>query len=99
MDLHFSSATATQDERHAVDALLGTQLDGRSGASVREQRHLLLPALHSVQERIGWISAGAVNYIGERLSVAPAEIYGVATFYALFATTPREPVVAHVCDD
>jgi NADH-quinone oxidoreductase subunit F len=99
VDLHFNSATATGDERHALDALLGTQLDGRSGASAREQRHLLLPALHAVQERIGWISAGAVNYIGERLSVAPAEIYGVATFYALFATTPREPVLAHVCDD
>src|SRR4029078_13058389 len=25
--------------------------------------------------------------------------YGVATFYALFATTPRPPTVAHVCDD
>ncbi len=99
MDLRFNSATATQDERLAVEALLGTQLDDRSGASAREQRHLLLPALHAVAERIGWISAGAVNYIGECLSVAPAEIYGVATFYALFATTPREPVVAHVCDD
>jgi NADH-quinone oxidoreductase subunit F len=99
VDLHFSSATATQDERLAVDTLLGRQPDGRSGANAREQRHLLLPALHAVQDRIGWISAGAVNYIGERLSVAPAEIYGVATFYALFATTPREPIVAHVCDD
>ena len=99
MDLHFTSATATPDERLAVNALLGNQPDGRSGASAREQRHLLLPSLHAVQERMGWISAGAVNYIGERLSVAPAEVYGVVTFYALFATTPREPVVAHVCDD
>ena len=23
----------------------------------------------------------------------------MATFYALFATTPRPPVVAHICDD
>ena len=29
----------------------------------------------------------------------PAEAYGVATFYALYATKPRPPVVAHVCDD
>ena len=48
---------------------------------------------------MGWISAGAVNYIGERLTVAPADIYGVATFYALFSTTPRDPKVVHVCDD
>ena len=49
--------------------------------------------------RIGWISQPALNYICRRLAVAPAEAYGVATFYALFATTPRPPVVAHVCDD
>jgi NADH-quinone oxidoreductase subunit F len=99
VDLHFTSAAATPDERAAVDALLGRRPDGLDGANARAQRHLLLPALQSVQERIGWISAGAVNYIGTRLSVPPAEIYGVATFYALLATTPREPIVAHVCDD
>jgi NADH-quinone oxidoreductase subunit F len=59
----------------------------------------LIPALHAVQSRIGWISTPALNYICKRLAVAPAEAYGVATFYALFATTPRPPVVAHVCDD
>src|SRR4029079_12196088 len=47
----------------------------------------------------GCISTPALNYICKRLAVAPAEAYGVATFYALFATTPRPPVVAHVCDD
>ncbi|HUQ44497.1 MAG TPA: NADH-ubiquinone oxidoreductase-F iron-sulfur binding region domain-containing protein, partial [Candidatus Limnocylindria bacterium] len=34
-----------------------------------------------------------------RLSVPPAEAYGVATFYALFTTKPRAPIAAHVCDD
>ena len=57
------------------------------------------PALHAVQGRIGWISQPALNYVCKRLAVAPAEAYGVATFYALFATTPRPPIVAHVCDD
>ena len=33
------------------------------------------------------------------LDVAPADAYGVATFYALFSTTPRAPRVVHVCDD
>jgi NADH-quinone oxidoreductase subunit F len=60
---------------------------------------MLLPALHAVQDRIGWISQPALNYISRRLAVPPAEAYGVATFYALYATTPRPPVVAHVCDD
>jgi NADH-quinone oxidoreductase subunit F len=40
-----------------------------------------------------------LNYVCRRLSVPPAEAYGVATFYALFTTKPRPPAVAHVCDD
>jgi NADH-quinone oxidoreductase subunit F len=71
----------------------------RGGHALRAKRSQLLPALHAVQDRIGWISQPALNYVCRRLAVAPAEAYGVATFYALYATTPRPPVVAHVCDD
>jgi NADH-quinone oxidoreductase subunit F len=52
-----------------------------------------------VQETVGWISPGALNHVSRRLSVPPAEAYGVATFYAMFATEPRAPRVVHVCDD
>ncbi|MBV8345254.1 MAG: NAD(P)H-dependent oxidoreductase subunit E [Candidatus Eremiobacteraeota bacterium] len=95
MDLHFTSASATDAERAAVDAAL----DGARAARRDELRHLLLPVLHAINDRIGWISPGALNYACGRLEVAPAEAYGVATFYALFSTTPRAPRVVHVCDD
>jgi NADH-quinone oxidoreductase subunit F len=71
----------------------------RGGHDAREHRDLLLPALHAIQDRIGYISPPALGYVSRRLSVPPAEAYGVATFYSLLATTPRPPVVAHVCDD
>ena len=51
----------------------------------RDLRHLLLPALQAVQARIGWISPGGLNYICERLTVPPADAYGVATFYGLLS--------------
>jgi len=70
---------------------------GAHGAKAR--RDLLLPALHAVQEHIGWISPGALNYVCERLTVPPADAYGVATFYALFSTDPRPATVVHVCED
>ncbi|MCU1654371.1 MAG: dehydrogenase [Pseudonocardia sp.] len=70
-----------------------------AGHAARGRRHLLLPALHAVQEDIGWISPGALNYVSLRLSVPPAEAYGVATFYAMFSTEQRAPRVVHVCDD
>ena len=52
-----------------------------------------------MQARIGWISEGAMDYVCERLNVPPADAWGVATFYALLATTPRPRGVLHVCDD
>ncbi len=69
------------------------------GHAARERRHLLLPALWAVQSRIGWISAGALNYICQRLSVAPADAYGVATFYAMLSVAPQPKTIVHVCDD
>ena len=89
MDLHLTADRATADEIFAVDIELG-----RSSG-----RDMLLPALHAVQERCGWISPGAVNYVSERLNVAPAEVHGVASFYDMFSLKPRPRVVAHVCDD
>jgi len=59
----------------------------------------VLPALHAVQARTGWVSQGALNYISRRLTVPPAELWGVVTFYHLLSTKPRAPIVAHVCDD
>ncbi len=65
----------------------------------RGKRHRLLPVLHAIHNRIGWLSPGALNYVALRLDVAPAEVYGVASFYGMFSLQPRPPVVAHVCDD
>ena len=112
MDLHLTNAQATPEERAAVDAELGAPesswrggrrepADTRtaSNGDPRGKRHRLLPALHSVHNHIGWISPGALNYVAERLDVAPADVHGVASFYGMFSLQPRPPVVAHVCDD
>jgi NADH-quinone oxidoreductase subunit F len=115
MDLHFHGPEATAAERAAVDSVLGpprsawagglrdVESEGHSSAlgghAARSHRDLLLPALHAVQSRFGWIPPGALDYICRRLTVPPAEAYGVATFYHLLSLSPRPPSVAHVCDD
>ncbi len=114
MDLHITGGEPTEDERAAVDALLGppesgweggvrdVARDGRTavgGRTAASDRDLLLPAFHAVQDRVGWISRGAMNYVCRRLSVPPAEAWAVLTFYHLLATGPRPAAVAHVCDD
>ncbi len=78
------------DTRSALDV---------SGGDSHGRRHRLLPVLHAIQNRIGWISPGALNYVALRLDVAPAEIHGVASFYGMFSLQPRPQIVAHVCDD
>ncbi|MCX4596378.1 NAD(P)H-dependent oxidoreductase subunit E [Streptomyces sp. NBC_01549] len=116
MDLHFGDSKPTDEERAAVDALLGppqSSWEGaardemraadlrwaRGGREARERRDLLLPGLHAVNDRIGWISEGALDYLCRRLTVPPAEAYGVATFYAMFSVKPRPATVLHVCTD
>ncbi|TMF20874.1 MAG: NADH-quinone oxidoreductase subunit E [Chloroflexi bacterium] len=66
---------------------------------LRTRRHLLLPVLHAIQDRAGWVSRGALEYACRRLSIPPAEAYGVVSFYARFALEPRGDVALHVCDD
>jgi NADH-quinone oxidoreductase subunit F len=115
VDLHLiPDAEPTPSERAAVGTVLGPALDGWDGGvrrlgpagntaagghSDRARRHLLLPALWALQEQVGWISPGGLNEVCRRLSVPPADAYGVATFYALFSTEPRPARVVHVCED
>ena len=112
MDLKIGADRATTAERDAIDSLLGEPDSSwrgavrggdehhmARGAGSRVQRHELLPTLHAVNDRVGWISPGAVNYIATRLDIAPAEVYGVATFYGLFSTTERVGPQLHVCVD
>jgi NADH-quinone oxidoreductase subunit F len=92
MDLHIIGGEPTDEERGAVDALLGPPESGWDGGlrdaardtraayggldEVRARRDLLLPALHAAQDRVGWVSRGALNYICKRLIVPPAEAWG-----------------------
>ncbi|MDR0358953.1 MAG: NAD(P)H-dependent oxidoreductase subunit E [bacterium] len=113
MDIRMAAGPATPEEVAAVDGFLGPPATGWEGGAReangshaayggrhdRARRHLLLPVLHAVQDRVGWVSPGALDYACRRLTVPPAEGYGVASFYALFNLEERPPRVVHVCDD
>lgn len=113
MDIRNLLQRPTDAEKTAVDDVLGPPDSGWSGGSftgvdghvaygghaTREKRDLLLPALHAVQDAVGVVSRGALGYISDRLTVPPAEAYGVATFYALFDVDQAGGPTIHVCDD
>src|SRR6516164_2584200 len=91
MDIRIHGPEADAAERDAVNSVLGDR--------ERPPRDLLLPALHAVQDRFGWLQPGALNYICRRMDLPPAEVFGVATFYHLFSLSPLPARVVHVCDD
>ncbi len=109
-DLYFSDDAADAAEIAAVDDAIGDRsvvvveserLVRAGTAKRRDHRHLLLPALHALQNAKGWISPGGLNHVCRELQVPPAEAYGVATFYDLFRVTEpdRTDDVTHVCVD
>lgn len=114
MDIELIDVAPSAEEQAAVDRLLGPPLSGWEGGTrdalvetrvviggheARDERHLLLPVLWAVQDRIGYVSAPALGYVSRRLMIPPADAYGVATFYAMLATEPQPPRVLHVCED
>ena len=108
MDLRNLTSPPSERERVAIDRVLAdhgfaeteetpgrTAIGGRSAAT---RRDLLLPALHALNDAVGWISEGGLGYACERLTVPPADGYGVAAFYDQFTFEERVEVV-RVCDD
>jgi NADH-quinone oxidoreductase subunit F len=102
----------SEAERAAIDAVVGTDLGwgdvarkatggrlARGGAMLRSRRHLLLPALQAAQRAVGWVTPEALEYLDSRLGVAPADSYGVATFYDLLRTSPGSRATVRVCND
>ena len=90
MDLKLTGGEASVAERTAVDAHVAVH------GTARDQ---LLPLLHAVNDRIGWISPGAIDHLSVTLDVAPAEIFGVASFYDLFSFEDRSGPTIHRCVD
>ena len=113
MDIRTTGGPATSEEMAAVDSVLGDPTSlweggerraaddhiAFGGLATRSRRPLLIPVLHAIQDRIGWVSRGALEYACRRLSIPPAEAYGVVSFYGRFALEERPALALHVCDD
>jgi len=49
----------------------------------------IISILQDIQEKLGYVPKDSIEYIGGKLSIAPARIYGVVTFYTQFRLKPR----------
>ena len=57
----------------------------------------LVPALHAVQEALGWIPPEAVPMLAGAFNRSRAEVHGVLSFYHDFRTTPPAQHQLRIC--
>src|SRR5690554_2691257 len=65
--------------------------------ALKHKQGALLPILHAIQGRIGYVPDGAVAIIAEMLQQTRADIHGVISFYHHFRTRPAGSNVLEVC--
>jgi formate dehydrogenase/NADH-quinone oxidoreductase subunit F len=59
----------------------------------------LIPALHAIQERVGWLPREELVALSRDVRRPLYEIEGLISFYPHFRTTPPERVTLRVCHD
>jgi formate dehydrogenase subunit gamma len=57
----------------------------------------LLPVLHAVQDKLGYVPPDAVPMIARALNLSRAEVHGVMGFYQDFRSAPAGEHVVHLC--
>jgi formate dehydrogenase iron-sulfur subunit len=68
--------------------------------AIADHRHLagpLLPILHAIQDRLGFLPPETVKRVAESLNVTQADVHGVVTFYHDFRRAPPGRHVLKMC--
>jgi formate dehydrogenase subunit gamma len=71
-----------------IEAIVGEHSDRPGG---------LLPLLHAIQDRLGYVPDEAVPVIAAGLNLSRAEVHGVISFYHLFRTEAPGKQVLYLC--
>ena len=59
----------------------------------------LIPALHAIQDRVGWLPREELVTLSREVRRPLYEIEGLVSFYPHFLTEPPKTVTLHVCHD
>lgn len=57
----------------------------------------LIPILHHVQDRFGYVPPKAINHVAQALGVPSVYVSGVASFYSYFSLEPKGMYTISVC--
>jgi len=94
--MHFTSDRKAEGRGDA-----GSESLERAVAELRGQlgteRGALLPLLHAVQARFGYIPPPAVPHVAQLLNLTRAEVHGTLSFYHDFRTRPAARRTIRLC--
>jgi len=84
--------TAEQQKRfdEEMEKYLARFPEGRKRAAI-------LPALHLVQDMLGWIPEEAMVEVARKCEATPEQVREVATFYVMYFLKPKGKHVIDVC--
>ena len=66
-------------------------------AAVGSTRDKVIPLLQEIQKRHGYLPEDMIEAVAEEIGVPSSEIFGVATFYSQFRSTPMGEHLIKVC--
>jgi NADH-quinone oxidoreductase subunit E len=82
-------APSALERYHTVDAILERH---------QHRAARLVPILQETQEVFHYLPRDVMAYIASSLALPPAQVFGVATFYAHFSLAPKGKHVVRLCD-
>lgn len=84
-------------EPFAVTPELESEADERISHYPANKRSATLPLLHIVQQRFGFISAAAIDWVAAKLGLEPIKVLEVVTFYPGFRQSAPGKYHIRVC--
>lgn len=66
-------------------------------AAMQNEPGALLPILHAVQDKLGYIPPESLPILAEGLNLSRAEVHGVVSFYHYFRSTPAGNHRVQIC--
>lgn len=81
----------------AVTPELEAEADGRISHYPESKRSAVLPLLHIIQHKFGYISAASIDWVAAKLELEPVKVLEVVTFYPGFRQSAPGKFHIRVC--
>lgn len=88
--------TLGHPEHPDIDDAMWSQID-RIIKSNRPISGSIITVLRECQDVVGYLPVPLLDYIGQGMNLPRSEVYGVASFYALFSMTPKGRHTIKIC--